>query len=155
MLFTQTANMNLPDVIAAIDEILAKPEAFISKDKIAEAKRSLKNKFVFLFENPVQYMKLYLQLKWDGLPENYLNDYAVNLDKVTEADVLRLAKQYYKPKISAFCSAARQASTRRNQHFGPRPHNCSNWKNDRRHDCGKKRETTLFAPELIRGQKEY
>lgn len=98
MLFTQTANMNLPDVIAAIDEILAKPEAFISKDKIAEAKRSLKNKFVFLFENPVQYMKLYLQLKWDGLPENYLNDYAVNLDKVTEADVLRLAKQYYKPE---------------------------------------------------------
>jgi predicted Zn-dependent peptidase len=43
-------------------------------------------------------MKLYLQLKWDGLPENYLNDYAVNLDKVTEADVLRLAKQYYKPE---------------------------------------------------------
>jgi predicted Zn-dependent peptidase len=53
---------------------------------------------VFLFENPVQYMKLYLQLKWDGLPENYLNDYAVNLDKVTEADVLRLAKRYYKPE---------------------------------------------------------
>jgi len=97
MLFTQTANMNLPEVIAAIDEILAKPEAFVSKEKIAEAKRSLKNKFVFLFENPVQYMKLYLQLKWDGLPESYLNDYAVNLDRVTEADVLRLAKQYYKP----------------------------------------------------------
>ncbi len=98
MLFTQTANMNLPEVIAAIDDILAKPEDFISKDKITQAKRSLKNKFVFLFENPVQYMKLYLQLKWDGLPENYLNDYAVNLDKVTEADVLRLAKRYYKPE---------------------------------------------------------
>jgi zinc protease len=32
MLFTQTANMNLPEVIAAIDDILAKPEDFISKD---------------------------------------------------------------------------------------------------------------------------
>ncbi len=98
MVFTQTANMNLPEVIAAIDGILAKPEDFISKEKIAQAKLSLKNKFVFLFENPAQYMKLYLQLKWDGLPDTYLNDYAANLDKVTEADVLKLAKRYYKPE---------------------------------------------------------
>ena len=98
MVFTQTANMNLPDVIAAIDNILAKPEDFISKDKIAQAKRSLKNKFVFLFESPAQYMKLFLQLKWDGLPETYLTDYATHLDKVTEEDVLRLARRYYKPE---------------------------------------------------------
>lgn len=98
MVFTQTANMNLPDVIAAIDDILAKPEAFVSLDKINQAKLSLKNKFVFLFENPVQYMKLFLQLKWDGLPESYLPDYVQHLSKVTEADVLRVAKTYYKPE---------------------------------------------------------
>lgn len=98
MLFTQTANASLPDVIAMIDDILAKPGDFISAQKIAEAKLSLKNKFVFLFENPTQYMKLYLQLKWDGLPESYLPDYAKYLSKVTEADVLRVAKQYYRPE---------------------------------------------------------
>jgi zinc protease len=98
MLFTQTANMNLPDVIGAIDEILAKPEDFVTGEKIEEAKLSLKNKFVFLFENPVQYMKLFLQLKWDGLPESYLPDYAKYLSQVTEADVLRVAKKYYRPE---------------------------------------------------------
>lgn len=98
MLFTQTANVNLPDVIAAIDEILAKPEDFVSREKIEEAKLSLKNKFVFLFENPTQYMKLFLTLKWDGLPENYLPDYAKYLTQVTEADVLRVAKKYYRPE---------------------------------------------------------
>lgn len=98
MVFTQTANVNLPDVIAAIDDILAKPEAFVSTDKINQAKLSLKNKFVFLFENPVQYMKLFLQLKWDGLPESYLPDYVQHLSKVTEADVLRVAKKYYRPE---------------------------------------------------------
>lgn len=56
MVFTQTANANLPDVwIVAMDDILAKPEAFVSTDKINQAKLSLKNKFVFLFENPVPY----------------------------------------------------------------------------------------------------
>lgn len=98
MLFTQTANMNLPDVIAAMDDILAKPEAFVSAEKINQAKLSLKNKFVFLFENPGQYMKLFLQLKWDGLPESYLPDYVQHLSKVTEADVLRVAKKYYRPE---------------------------------------------------------
>lgn len=98
MLFTQTANASLPDVIQMMDEILARPEDFISTQKIAEAKLSLKNKFVFLFENPTQYMKLYLQLKWDGLPESYLPDYAKHLSKVSEADVLRVARQYYRPE---------------------------------------------------------
>ncbi len=98
MLFTQTANVNLPDVVEVMDEILAKPEAFVSRDKIEEAKLSLKNKFVFLFENPAQYMKLYLTLKWDGLPLSYLPDYAKYLSQVTEADVLRVAKKYYRPE---------------------------------------------------------
>lgn len=98
MLFTQTANASLPDVVQMMDDILARPEDFISAQKIAEAKLSLKNKFVFLFENPTQYMKLFLQLKWDGLPENYLPDYAGHLSRVSEADVLRVAKRYYRPE---------------------------------------------------------
>lgn len=98
MLFTQTANVNLPDVVEAMDEILARPEDFISREKIEQAKLSLKNKFVFLFENPAQYMKLYLTLKWDGLPLSYLPDYAKYLTQVTEADVLRVAKKYYRPE---------------------------------------------------------
>ena len=98
MLFTQTANVNLPDVVEAMDEILARPEDFVNANKIAQAKLSLKNKFVFLFENPAQYMRLYLTLKWDGLPDTYLADYAKYLSQVTEADVIRVAKKYYAPE---------------------------------------------------------
>jgi zinc protease len=97
-LFTQTANNNLPDVLALIDSILAQPKQYIDAKKIEQAKLSLRNKFVFLFENPAQYMKLYLQLKWDGLPETYLADYVKNLRKVTETDVLRVARKYYRPE---------------------------------------------------------
>lgn len=98
MLFTQTANHNLPDVIAMMDDILAKPEIFVTQEKIEQAKLSLKNKFVFLFENTNQYMKLYLQLKWDGLADNYLPEYARHLEAVTVDDVLRVARTYYKPE---------------------------------------------------------
>ncbi|MFZ5629461.1 MAG: M16 family metallopeptidase [Spirochaetota bacterium] len=98
VLFTQTANNSLPDVLALMDSILAQPKQFIDAKKIEQAKLSLRNKFVFLFENPAQYMKLYLQLKWDGLPDTYLANYAKNLSKVTEADVLRVARKYYRPE---------------------------------------------------------
>ncbi|HRP69614.1 MAG TPA: insulinase family protein, partial [Turneriella sp.] len=98
LLFTQTANANLPDVVAAMDAILAHPESFITTDKIERAKISLKNKFVFLFESPAQYLKLYLNLKWDGLPETYLAHYIENLSRVTYADILRVAKKYYQPQ---------------------------------------------------------
>jgi len=98
MLFTQTANQNLPDVMQLMDEILAKPESFVNAEKIAQAKLSLRNKFVFLFENSHQYMRLYMQLKYDALPETYLADFAKHLDAVTLEDVLRVARTYYKPE---------------------------------------------------------
>ena len=98
LLFTQTANQNVPDVIREIDTILTNPESWITEQKIELAKISLKNKFVFLFENPAQYMKLYLQLKWDGLDDSYLPDFVTNLNKVKSTDVLRLAKTLYKPE---------------------------------------------------------
>lgn len=98
VLFTQTANHNLPDVIALMDSILAQPGQFIDAKKIEQAKLSLRNKFVFLFENPAQYMRLYLQLRWDGLPDTYLATYADNLRRVSESDVLRVARKYYKPE---------------------------------------------------------
>ncbi|MBV6494073.1 MAG: hypothetical protein LDLANPLL_02099 [Turneriella sp.] len=97
-LFTQTANTNLPQVIPTIDKILAEPQKFITKPKIEQAKTSLKNKFVFLFESPSQYLQLYLRLKWDGLSDNYLENYIKNLSKVSEADVLRVAQKYYRPE---------------------------------------------------------
>ncbi|GAB4422036.1 MAG: hypothetical protein OHK0011_00430 [Turneriella sp.] len=98
VLFTQTANNSLPDVLALMDEILAQPKQFVDAKKIEQAKLSLRNKFVFLFENPAQYLKLYLQLKWDGLPDTYLANYVKNISKVTEADVLRVARKYYQPE---------------------------------------------------------
>ncbi len=98
LLFTQTANASLSDVIGLTDSILAKPEAFVTAEKIAEAKIALRNKFVFLFEKPAEYLKSYLQLKWDGLPPTYLENYVSNLDRVTEKDILRIARTYYKPE---------------------------------------------------------
>jgi len=97
-IFTQTANKNISNVINKIKFILDNPKTFVNKRKIAKAKFSLKNKFLFLFKNPSQTATQLLSLKWDGLKLNYLTTFLDNIDHVTEKDVLRIAKKYYKSK---------------------------------------------------------
>ena len=97
-LFAQSANKNVPNLLRRFQEILSQPEIFITDEKIAKAKVAIANKFVFLYETPAQLLEQKLSIKWDGLPENYLNNFIENIKKVNRQDILRVAKKYYSPE---------------------------------------------------------
>ena len=97
-LFAQSANKNVLNLLRRFQEILSQPEIFITDEKIAKAKVAIANKFVFLYETPAQLLEQKLSIKWDGLPENYLNNFIENIKKVKRQDILRVAKKYYSPE---------------------------------------------------------
>lgn len=96
-IFLQTQNQNATAAVQLMNELLASPEKFLTEEKLAAAKLSLANRFVFLFETPEKLAELQLSLSWDELPDDYLNTFLVEIDKVTLEDLYRIAKTYYHP----------------------------------------------------------
>ncbi|MES0489304.1 MAG: pitrilysin family protein [Leptospirales bacterium] len=94
-LFMQTANKNVPNVLAKVREILNNPDSFLTELALEEAKSSLRNRYVFLAETPEKLASLQLSLLWEGLLDTYLDDFLKNIDKVTLADLKRIGKKYY------------------------------------------------------------
>jgi len=97
LLFAQTQNRNVDPLIAEVAKILEQPSLFLSEGALSEAKESIKNRFVFLAETPEKLAQLQLSLMWDGLPADYLSLFIDNIEKVTLADLKRVAERYYKP----------------------------------------------------------
>ncbi|MDH5717960.1 MAG: insulinase family protein [Spirochaetia bacterium] len=97
-IFAQTANENLFDLLREVNTILLNPDSFAGKDKIMEAKKSLENKFVFLYETPESLLNTQLSLMWDGLSDDYLKNFIQKIEKVTNEDILKLAQKYYNPE---------------------------------------------------------
>ena len=94
-LVAQTRNANIQSLTKRVHEILNKPTMFINQEKIDLAKRSIRNKFVFLYQTPFQLLKNIMILKRHGLKKNYLSTFLDNIDKVTLNNVLDIAKKYY------------------------------------------------------------
>ncbi len=93
-IFTQTANANVPDVLHTIREILTERETFITEEEIARAKKSIRNRFVFIAETPSDYLALRNTLEWEGLPDNFLETFLERIDAATVEDVKRVARLY-------------------------------------------------------------
>ncbi len=92
--FIQTANANVPDVLRTIREILAERNSLITEEEIARAKKSIRNRFVFIAETPSDYLALRNTLQWEGLPEDFLETFLERIDAVTIEDVKRVAALY-------------------------------------------------------------
>jgi predicted Zn-dependent peptidase len=85
----------LKPVEGIISDLLDNPEKYVTNDSIELAKTSLTNKLVFLYETPSQYLKLWYDLKLDGLDQKYLETFPQNLNSVTRDQILQYAKKYY------------------------------------------------------------
>ena len=94
-LFMQTANKNVPNVISTVRDILNNPDSFLTEMALAEAKSSLRNRYVFLAETPEKLAALQLSLMWEGLSTTYLDDFLQHIDQVSLKDLKRIAKKYY------------------------------------------------------------
>lgn len=97
-LFAQTANKNVNELVQLFIEILAEPDRYISEEAVENAKRSIINKSVFLYETGPQYLSVYLSLRNDGLGTEFLENYHDNLRQVSVEDVRKLAAELYSPE---------------------------------------------------------
>jgi zinc protease len=78
-------------------EIVALAEKPITAQEVAEAKEAILNAFVFTIDSPASILAEQTRLEFYGYPADYYQRYAANIEKVTPADVERVAKKYINP----------------------------------------------------------
>ena len=96
-IFAQTQNQNLPKLIREVEKILKSPEEYISLDRIKQAKRSIQNRFVFLYSTHYDFLNRINELESEGLDKDHLRTFLDNIEKTTYEQVIQIAKQYYQP----------------------------------------------------------
>ncbi len=85
---------------AAIDALLEEVDALVSKpfteDEVARAKESILNSFVFNYDSRAKVLNQQIVYEYFGYPRDFLARYRGNVEKVTPADVARVARTYVK-----------------------------------------------------------
>jgi zinc protease len=71
-------------------------EPFTSEE-LALAKESVLNAFIFTMDTPAKVLNQAMLLEFHGFPADYFQKYPANIEKVTAADVARVAKKYVDP----------------------------------------------------------
>jgi zinc protease len=82
---------------AMIDEVERMRREEVTDEELEIAKESFLNSFVFYFETPGQVVTRLLTYAYYGYPDDFLLKIRENVEKVTKADVLRVAKERLRP----------------------------------------------------------
>jgi zinc protease len=94
----QTKSESVYDAIAALKEqvrgIITQPP---SDEEMKRAKESILNSFVFNYDSKAGILAQQMTYAYYGLPEDYLDRYRANIEKITKEDVTRVATKYVKP----------------------------------------------------------
>lgn len=88
---TETTAAGIDALMAEIGDIVANPP---SDAEIKRAKDAILNSFVFNFDSPAKILRQQITYEYFGFPADYLACYRQNIEKVTAADVARVARQY-------------------------------------------------------------
>jgi len=72
-------------------------EAEVTDEELAVAKESFLNSFVFNFTSKGSIVQRLMSYDYYGYPEDFLQKTKENVEKVTRADVLRVAKKHLRP----------------------------------------------------------
>src|ERR1051326_7142616 len=87
----------IESVNALRNEINTLVEKPITADEVAAAKEAILHAFVFLLDSKSKVMSEQVRLEFYGYPADYWQHYVANIEKVTPADVERVAKKYINP----------------------------------------------------------
>ena len=91
---SETTTKAIEAVLHEIEEIRrAEP----TEEELQVAKESILNSFVFNFVHASQILSRVMTYEYYGYPADFLEQYKTNIEKVTRADVLRVAKQHLHP----------------------------------------------------------
>jgi zinc protease len=91
------ANTTIESVDALRGEIHKLVEKPITPQEVSDAKEAILNAFVFTFDSRQKLLNQQMLLEFYGYPADYFQRYAANIEKVTPADVERVAKKYVNP----------------------------------------------------------
>ena len=82
---------------AVLRELRLIREEEVTDEELQVAKESILNSFVFNFADPGQIMGRIMTYIYFDYPEDFLQQYKTKVEKVTKADVLRVARKHLEP----------------------------------------------------------
>jgi zinc protease len=80
--------------LAEIDGLTTRP---FTEEELARAKDNILNSFLFRYDTREKVLAMRVRLEFYGYPSDYLENYRAALEKVTIADLDRVAKKYIHP----------------------------------------------------------
>ncbi len=93
MVSTKSAT-TFESIVAMEDEISSLSRNPISDEEIKRAKDSILNSFVFRFDSPEKVLQEKMAYEFYGYPLDFLENFQKEIEKVTKADVARVAAKY-------------------------------------------------------------
>jgi len=94
----QTKSKSTAQAIRAMSEEVRKiTQAEVTDEELALAKESYLNSFVFNFDSKAEIVRRLMIYHYFGYPEDFLQKTKENVEKVTKADVLRVARKHLQP----------------------------------------------------------
>src|SRR5437867_1593549 len=114
---TETTAAGIDALMTEINDIVAKPP---SDDEVRRAKESILNSFVFNYDSPAKILRQQITYEYFGFPADYLARYRQNIEKVTTADVARVAGKYiHKDRLAVLVVGPSKGQDRPLDSFGP------------------------------------
>jgi zinc protease len=100
-LFRAGLQTKLANTTKGLDAVRAEVIGMIEKPATTEelklAKDSILNSFIFNYDSKEKILSQQMTYAYYGLPSDYLEQYRANIEKVTAADVARVAQKYLHP----------------------------------------------------------
>ena len=90
-------NTTIEAANALREQLVTLAEKPITAQEVADAKEEILNAYVFTLDSPAKVLAEQMRLEFYGYPADYYQRYAANIEKVTPADVERVAKKYINP----------------------------------------------------------
>lgn len=101
-----TQSAHTVDTLKAVLEELDKIRTTeVTDQELQSAKDTVLNGFVFFFDRPSKTLNRLVQYQYHGYPADFLFQYQKAIAAVTKADILRVAKEHFKPEELTFVAA--------------------------------------------------
>jgi predicted Zn-dependent peptidase len=102
--------------IANIERMRTEP---VSDAELAEAKEAYVNSFVFSFSSPSAIVSRLIELEYDGLPKDFLQQLRDKVVRLTKDDILAAARKHFHPeRLKIIAVGSGEALPKMLSHFG-------------------------------------
>lgn len=105
-----TQSIHTVDTLKAVREELDRIRTSeVTDQELQTAKDTVLNGFVFHFDQPSKTLNRLLTYQYYGYPKDFIFQYQKAIAAVTKADILRVAKQYFRPQDLTFVAVGKPA----------------------------------------------